>query len=137
MDMLKQKFFEKASAQKTEMKSLLKEHGSRVVGEVTLSQKFGGMRGVKSLVWDASNIDAKEGIRFRGYNIPQLREVLPKVVGCKEPLPEGLFWLMLVGEVPTKEEVQWLSDEWKKRSSIPEHTFKAVSYTHLTLPTTD
>ena len=126
MDMLKQKFFEKASAQKTEMKSLLKQHGFRVVGEVTLSQTFGGMRGVKSLVWDASNLDAKEGIRFRGYNIPQLREVLPKVEGCKEPLPEGLFWLMLVGEVPTKEEVQWLSDEWKKRSSIPEHTFKAL-----------
>ena len=126
MDMLKQKFFEKASAQKTEMKALLKEHGSKVVGEVTLSQTFGGMRGVKSMVWDASNLDAKEGIRFRGYNIPQLREVLPKVEGDKEPLPEGLFWLMLVGEVPTKEEVQWLSDEWEKRASIPEHTFKAL-----------
>ncbi len=126
MDMLKQKFFEKASAQKAEMKALLKEHGNKVVGEVTLAQTFGGMRGVKSMVWDASNLDATEGIRFRGYNIPQLRELLPKVEGGKEPLPEGLFWLMLVGEVPTKEQVQWLSDEWEKRASIPDHTFKAL-----------
>lgn len=126
MDILKQKFYDKASAQKTEIKALLKEHGSKVVGEVTLAQVFGGMRGVKSMVWDASSLDAHEGIRFRGYSIPQLREVLPKADGCKEPLPEGLFWLMLVGEVPTKEQVDWVSAEWRKRADVPEHTFKAL-----------
>lgn len=126
MDMLKKKFFEKASAQKTEIKSLLKEHGNKVVGDVTLSQVFGGMRGVKSMVWDASSLDATEGIRFRGYSIPQLREILPKVDGGKEPLPEGLFWLMLTGEVPTKEEVDWVSAEWRKRADVPAHTFKAL-----------
>ena len=94
MDRLKKIFFEKASAQKIEIKALLKEHGTKVVGEVTLAQVFGGMRGVKSMVWDASSLDANEGIRFRGYTIPQLREVLPKVEGGKEPLPEGLFWLI-------------------------------------------
>lgn len=126
MDLLKARFNEKASALKTEIKALLKEHGTKTVGEVNLAQVFGGMRGVKSMVWDTSQLDAIEGIRFRGYNIPQLREKLPKINGGKEPLPEGLFWLMLTGDIPTKEQVNWLSDEWEKRATVPAHTFAAL-----------
>ncbi len=125
MDPLKEKFQEKASALKTEIKALLKEQGSTVVDEVTLKQVFGGMRGVKSMVWETSQLDAIEGIRFRGYSIPQLRELLPTGNG-KEPLPEGLFWLMLVGEVPTAEQVKWLTDQWISRSMVPDHTFKVL-----------
>jgi len=84
------------------------------------------MRGVPSLVWETSKLDSEEGIRFRGLSIPELRKQLPTREGCTEPLPEGLFWLMLVGEVPTQAEVDWLSDEWEKRSTIPEHTFKVL-----------
>ena len=126
MDPLKKKFYEKSSELKTEIKALLVEHGDAIVGEVSLIQMFGGMRGVKSMIWDPSQLDPEEGIRFRGYSIPQLREVLPKLDGGKEPLPEGLFWLMLTGEVPTSEEVQWLTDEWEKRAKVPEHTFRAL-----------
>ncbi len=126
MDPLKKKFYEKASALKIEIKSLLKEHGDKVVGEVTLRQMFGGMRGVKSMVWDTSSLDPIDGIRFRGYSIPELREKLPKVEGGNEPLPEGLFWLMLTNELPTKEQVDWLSNEWEKRSSVPAHTFAVL-----------
>ena len=126
MDQLKSRFNEKASALKTEIKALLKEHGTKTVGEVNLAQVFGGMRGVKSMIWDCSQLDAIEGIRFRGYNIPQLRELLPKREGDKEPLPEGLFWLMLTGDIPTKEQVDWLSDEWEKRAEVPAHTFAAL-----------
>jgi len=126
MDRLKQKFYEKSSALKTEVRSLLKEHGSLKVDEVNLKQVFGGMRGVKSMIWETSELDAHEGIRFRGYNIPQLREKLPKRKGGKEPLPEGLFWLMLVDEIPTQEDVDWLTDEWEKRSKLPEQTIQVL-----------
>lgn len=126
MSNLKEKFFEKSSKLKAEVKSELKQHGDTVVGDVKLRQVFGGMRGVPSLVWETSKLDANEGIRFRGRSIPELREQLPKKEGCSEPLPEGLFWLMLVGEVPTDEEVAWLSDEWEKRSAIPDHTYKVL-----------
>lgn len=126
MDPLKQKFQEKAMALRTEMKALLKEHGNTVVGEVKMSQVFGGARGVKMMVWETSQLDPIEGIRFRGYSIPELREKLPKGAGNREPMPEGLFWLMLVGEIPTQEEVNWLSDQWKQRNTIPAHTFKVL-----------
>ncbi|RMG85485.1 MAG: citrate (Si)-synthase, partial [Bacteroidetes bacterium] len=125
MDNLKQKFHEKSSALKTEIRAMLKTHGATKVDEVKLSQVFGGARGVKMMVWETSQLDPMEGIRFRGYSIPELKELLPKGKG-KEPLPEGLFWLMLVGEIPTEEDVQWLTDQWIRRSNIPEHTFKVL-----------
>ncbi|MCL4164430.1 UNVERIFIED_CONTAM: hypothetical protein GTU68_037601, partial [Idotea baltica] len=104
------------------MRALLKEHGGKKVDEVVLKQVFGGMRGVKSMIHETSQLDPVDGIRFRGYSIPQLRELLPKAPGGTEPLPEGLFWLMLVDEIPTQEDVNWLSDEWERRGTLPQNT---------------
>ena len=126
MDPLKKKFFEKSQALKKELRALRKEKGDFKMGEVNLKQVLTGMRGVKSMVWETSQLDPVEGIRFRGYSIPQLKELLPQREGDNQPLPEGLFWLMLVDEIPTKEEVDWLSDEWEKRATIPAHTFDVI-----------
>ena len=126
MDPLKQKFCEKSSALKKEIKAILKENGDKKVDEVVLKQVISGARGIKMMLWETSQLDANEGIRFRGYSIPELKELLPTGPGNKEPLPEGLFWLMLVGEIPTDEEVKWLSEQWNNRSNIPEHTFKVL-----------
>lgn len=66
-----------------------RDYGNKVVGEVTLDQVYGGARGIRSLVWEGSVLDAEEGIRFRGLTIPECQEVLPKAPGGQEPLPEG------------------------------------------------
>ncbi len=121
MDPLKQRFKEKASALATEMKALLKAHGNMKIDEVQLRQAFGGARGIKMMIWETSQLDPVEGIRFRGYSIPQLKELLPSGP-MGEPKPEGLFWLMLVGEVPTAEQVDWLTAELRKRETLPTHT---------------
>ena len=126
MDLLKQKFFEKSSQLKTEVKDILKAQGGKKVDEVTLTQVFGGMRGVKSMIWETSQLDPLKGIRFRGYSIPELRDLLPRVVNGKEPLPEALFWLMLVGEIPTEDQVKGLTAQWMARSTVPQHTFDAL-----------
>ena len=70
-----------------------------------LFQMYGGMRGIKALVTETSVLDPEEGIRFRGYSIPECQKLLPSAPGGEEPLPEGLFWLLMTGEVPTKEQV--------------------------------
>lgn len=129
MDPLKQQFINKAAALRDKIKSMLKEHGNMMVDDVTMSQIYGGARDIKTMVWEPSELDAQEGIRFRGYSIPELRRLLPK--GDQEPRPEGLFWLMLVGEIPTEEEVNWVTEEWKKRSEVPQHVFQVLD----TLPT--
>ena len=51
-----------------------------------------------------------QGIRFRGYTIPELQEKLPSYPGGEEPLPEGLLWLLLTGEIPTAEQVHAIVD---------------------------
>ena len=63
------------------------------------------MRGIKGLVTETSVLDPNEGIRFRGYSIPECQKVLPKAAGGEEPLPEALFWLLLTSHVPTQEQV--------------------------------
>lgn len=126
MDILKEKFRQKSVALREELRLMNKNYGELKVDEVTLSQITGGMRGIKSMLWDTSSLDPEEGIRFRGYSIPELREKLPKVHGGKEPLPEGLFWLMLVDEIPTKDEVDWLSAEWRKREALPQQVYKSL-----------
>lgn len=57
-------------------------------------------------------------------SIPEARKALPKAEGGEEPLPEGLFWLLLTGEIPSKEQVQALSADWASRAAslgIPKH----------------
>lgn len=126
MGIIKERFKERADVQSAEIKELLKEHGNKKIGEVTLSQIYQGMRGITGLVTETSLLDAQEGIRFRGYSIPELSEKLPKAPGGSEPLPEGLFYLMLVGELPTEEDVQHLTSVWQRRSHVPNHVFATV-----------
>lgn len=82
---------------------------------------YGGMRGIKGLVTETSVLDADEGIRFRGYTIPECQKLLPKAPGGKEPLPEGLFWLLATGDIPTEAQVKALSQEWANRADLPSH----------------
>lgn len=129
---LREKFQEKAEALNAEIKTILKEHGNDVIGEVTLSQVYQGMRGITGLVSETSLLDAHSGIRFRGYTIAELREKLPRADGGTEPLPEGLMYLMLTGEFPTKEDVDTISSSLVRRSHVPTHAFKAIDALPLT-----
>ncbi|MFM2362293.1 MAG: hypothetical protein RLZZ316_1195 [Bacteroidota bacterium] len=126
MGILKDRFKAKADVAGAEIKELLKEHGNRKIGEVTLGQVYQGMRGITGLVTETSLLDAQEGIRFRGYTIPELQEKLPKAVDGKEPLPEGLFYLMLIGELPTEEDAHHITNVWQRRSHVPNHVFAAI-----------
>src|SRR4026208_2302270 len=126
MGVIKDRFKEIADIRAAEIKDLLKEHGTKVIGEVQLSQIYQGMRGITGLVTETSLLDAQDGIRFRGYSIPELREKLTKAPGGSEPLPEGLFYLMLVGEMPTDDDVHHLSSVWQRRSHVPNHVFATI-----------
>jgi len=126
MDPLKQKFFEKAQILKSEIKELLAIHGEKIADQVTLSQIYGGARSIKMMIWETSELDANEGIRFRGYSIPELKKLLPTCNEGHEPKPEGLFWLMLTDELPTQKDVEWLSGEWKKRGNVPGYVFNVL-----------
>src|SRR5512139_34316 len=108
------------------IKSLSKEHAEVVVAQVTVGQVVGGMRDIKSLLTDVSFVDPAEGIRFRGMSIPQVLKALPKGRGAKMPLVGGLYYLLMIGEVPTKEQALEVEAEWAKRSEVPDYVFKML-----------
>jgi citrate synthase len=118
---LKEKLREKIEEWRPRTTKLVKEYGDVKVGEVTIAQAIGGMRGVKCLATDISYLDPFEGIRFRGYTIPETLEKLPKVPGSEMPYVEGHFYLLLTGDIPTKAEVLEVVDEFKKRAQIPQY----------------
>src|SRR3979411_2083214 len=99
MAIIKDRFKSKADIVSAEIKELIKEHGNKKIGEVTLSQIYEGMRGITGLVTETSLLDAQEGIRFRGFSIPELQQKLPKAQGGAEAVPQGLFHLRLLGQV--------------------------------------
>jgi citrate synthase len=132
MGQLKDRFKEIADVSNEEIKAIIKEHGEKKIGEVTLAQAYQGMRGILGLVTETSLLDSQEGIRFRGYSIPELVAQLPKAPGGAQPLPEGLFHLMLLGELPTQTDVDNISSTWGRRSHVPNYVFDAIESLPIT-----
>lgn len=125
---LKERLSEQIPTWRERVKKLIAENGDTVIGDVTIRQVYGGMRGVKSLVTDISYVDPNEGIRLRGYTIPELLEFLPKLEGTEIPLVGGLYYLLLTGEIPSMDEALEVENEWKIRAPVPPHVFDVLRY---------
>ena len=123
---LQEKLAAKIPPMRERMRVLSKEHGDAVVDKVTVGQVVGGMRDIKSLLTDISYVDPAEGIRFRGMSIPEVLNKLPKARGGKLPLVGGLYYLLMIGDVPTKEEALQVEEEWAKRASVPDYVYKTL-----------
>ena len=106
------------------MKALKKDYGHRSLGEVTVDQCIGGSRDVKCMYYETSLLDAQEGIRIRGFSLPELQAKLPTFKGPAgegEPVPEALIWLLLTSEIPTVEQTRSLTEELRSRATLPAH----------------
>jgi citrate synthase len=108
------------------IKSLAKEHAEVVVDHVTVGQIVGGMRDIKSLLTDVSFVDPAHGILFRGMPIPDVLKKLPRTRGNKIPLVGGFYYLLMIGELPTKEQAEEVEAEWAKRSEVPDYVYKML-----------
>ncbi len=126
MSKMKQKFAEKAAQTLEELQKIRKDYGDTVIGQVTIEQVMSGMKGISGLLTLTSKLDPQKGISFRGYSIPELQKLLPKIPGGTEPLPEGLFYLMLLDELPTEADVRELTAEWTMRSYVPHHVYRVI-----------
>src|SRR5580704_4159608 len=105
--------------EKRELLKQIKAKGDTKIGDVTVSQVIGGMRTLKSMVWEGSVLDADEGIRFHGRTITDCQKELPKGTSGTEMLPESMFWLLLTGKVPSTSQVRALSRELAEKSKLP------------------
>lgn len=126
MSTLKDKLREKINAQRPRTSKLVKEFGDTIIDQVKVSQVIGGMRGIKSLVTDISYLDPLEGIRYRGYTLPEVLEKLPKPEGADMPYVEGLYFLLLTGDIPTLEEVKEVMVDFRNRRVIPQYVWDVI-----------
>ena len=126
MEFIKYRFFQKASKCSEEFQRIIEQFVDKLIAHVTLDLSLSGMKGIPLLVTDTSKLDPNEGIRFKGYTIDELREKLPKISSTGEPLPEGLFYLMLIGEIPSQEDVLNLSKDFATRAHVPQHVFNVI-----------
>ena len=77
-----------------DIKSNLKDKGDKVVGDVTVAQAYGGMRGIIGLTCETSSVSPDKGLMIRERPISEITHLLP----------EEVFYLLLTGEIPNSEE---------------------------------
>jgi citrate synthase len=116
MSKLHDKLAQQIPGLRDEVKTLVKEHGAKVISQVTIEQAYGGMRGVKSLVCDTSEVPPDKGLIIRGIPVAQLTE----------KLPEEVLWLLLTGELPTKADVDDLKADLRKRNGVPDYIWAVL-----------
>lgn len=116
MSRLHQKLAEILPSQIDSIKDMLKNHGDKVVSEVTLKQVYGGMRGVKGLVCDTSEVPPDKGLIIRGIELKDLWD----------KLPEEILWLLLVGELPNPDELKDLQTDLVKRAEVPAYVWSVL-----------
>lgn len=126
MTTLKEKLAEKIETHRPRVTKLMKEHCDTVLDEVTVGKLIGGMRGLKCLVTDISYLDPEEGIRYRGFTLPEVFEKLPKPKDGEMPYVEGMFYLLLTGEIPNEEEMNEILDEFQKRRILPRYVYDVI-----------
>uniref|UniRef100_A0A915BMG6 Citrate synthase n=1 Tax=Parascaris univalens TaxID=6257 RepID=A0A915BMG6_PARUN len=124
---LKEVLSKKIPAHNEKVATFRKEFGSTPLQQITVDMIYGGMRTVKGMVTETSVLDPEEGIRFRGYSIPQCQKLLPHAPGGEEPLPEGIWWLLCTGDIPTEAQTTAISREWASRGELPAYVVELLS----------
>lgn len=120
MSMLHAKLAGTIPALREEIKTIVKEHGELQIGTVNVGQAYGGMRGVKGLICDTSLVEPDKGLIIRGYPILDIQD---------RP-PEDIFWLLVTGSLPTKEESEDLKRELAKRKGVPQYVWDVLNAMH-------
>ena len=116
MASLKEKFGGDLPALRDDIRNLVKGHGDVVLSEATVAQAYGGMRGIKSMICDTSEVSPEKGLIIRG--IPLL-EITDK-------LPEEIFWLLVTGELPNADELKGLQGDLSARAGVPGYVWDVM-----------
>lgn len=85
-DELKAAFAECLPKEQKRLKAIKEQHGSKELHSVNVGMVLGGMRGITGLLYETSLLDADEGVRFRGYTIPDLQVWKHKQCICQRLL---------------------------------------------------
>jgi citrate synthase len=99
-----------------EIGGLVKKHGDKKISDVTVAQAYGGMRGVKGMVCDTSEVPPDVGLLIRGIPVGDL----------VDKTPEDTFYLLCTGELPKAADRRALSEELNARAKVPAYVWKVL-----------
>ena len=109
MPTLKEKLGQVIPPLREQMAALLKEHGDKVIGQVTFAQAHGGTRGVNAMICDTSCVDPEKGLIIRDHPISEIAD----------RLPEEIWYLLVTGEMPDAQALQSLQAELSSHAQVP------------------
>ena len=99
-----------------EIRAVIKKKGNKVLSECTVAQAYGGMRGVKCMVCDTSEVPPDKGLLVRDIPIGKLTD----------KTPEDIFFLLCTGELPDSKARRALTKEWAERAKVPNYVWKVL-----------
>jgi citrate synthase len=99
-----------------DIRSVVQEKGSKVLSECTVTQAYGGMRGVKCMICDTSEVPPDRGLLVRDIPIGELTG----------KMPEDIFFLLCTGELPDARSRKDLQKDLAARAKVPAYVWKVI-----------
>ncbi len=106
----------KIPAWRDDIRTLIKTHGDFKISDVSITQAYGGMRGVKGMVCDTSEVPPDTGLLIRGIPVGDLTN----------KSPEDTFYLLCTGELPNARDRKALTEELNSRAKVPSYVWKVL-----------
>ena len=114
---LHEKLTEMIPVWRNELRTLAKEHGDKVISQVTVTQAMGGMRGIKCMVCDTSEVPPDKGLMIRGVPLGELTD----------RTPEEIFYMLCTGELPDAAAHEALRADLAERATVPEYIWQVLN----------
>ena len=117
MSLLKQELRKQIPRVQNEIKQLIIDKGDEKISDVTVAQAFSGLRGIKAFVCDTSSVSADKGLIIRGIPLLEITHILP----------EEVFFLLLTGRLPNKDELADLKNDFSSHLEVPDYVWRVLS----------
>jgi citrate synthase len=117
MSLLKQELRKQIPKVQNEIKQLIVDKGDEKISDVTVAQAFSGLRGIKAFVCDTSSVSADKGLIIRGIPLLEITHILP----------EEVFFLLLTGRLPNKDELVDLKKDFSSHLEVPDYVWRVLS----------
>ncbi|MEA1882116.1 MAG: citrate (Si)-synthase [Candidatus Marinimicrobia bacterium] len=114
--MLQKVLTEKISQWQDEVRLIVKEKGDVKINDVTVSQAYGGMRGIKGLTCETSAVSADKGLIIRGYPLLDITNILP----------EEVFYLLLTGDLPEADALADIQNQLREHQDVPDYVWRVL-----------